>query len=276
MNVFLKTKDYFLSGEQFNLVYDEEHKLLKTHPVPDTLEKYYEAKYISHTDENKSFIGRLYHAVKKRALIKKVRLVKKFIGTSGTLLDIGAGTGAFLVTAKSNGFNVMGVEPSAKARLLAVEKGISMQSAVAHIDSNLKFDVVTMWHVLEHLPDIDQSVQEILDLVSEGGYFFVAVPNYKSFDACYYKKHWAAYDVPRHVWHFSQESMELLAEKWGVQLIKTKPMWYDSFYVSLLSEKYKTGRSNYIKAFFIGLWSNLKAIKSGEFSSLIYIFQTKN
>lgn len=272
-NRYINVKDFSVSGESFTLLENKEYQLLKTHPTPslETLGNYYESSdYISHTDSKRTLFEKLYHVVKTNSLRKKVTLISKY--NSGTLLDIGAGTGDFLVVAKKKNWATFGIEPNLKARNLALEKGVTLKQSLLDFE-NHSFDVITMWHVLEHVPDIQNQIQELKRLLKPNGTIFIAVPNYNSFDAKYYKSFWAAYDVPRHLWHFSKVSISKLFQNYNLKLVKIKPMWFDSFYVSLLSEKYKTGKMNYISAFFIGLYSNLYGIAKKEFSSHIYIIK---
>jgi len=278
-SVFLRLKDYSVSGEKFELIYNSELELLETTPKPslEKLPSYYESEdYISHTDSKRSLTDKLYQFVKSYALKSKLKLINSFQTEERNLLDVGCGTGEFLLTCKINGWNAVGVEPNKKARALTEEKieTETIYSELNEIDSN-QFDVITLWHVLEHVPDLTQYISKLESLLKPNGVLLIAVPNYKSFDATYYKNFWAAYDVPRHLWHFSKTSIKLLFSKSNFLLKKVVPMYFDSFYVSLLSEKYKTGSSNFVKAFFIGLRSNLKAMKTKEYSSLIYILKKR-
>ena len=271
---FISTKDFLVSGETFDLIYDSELDLLRTIPVPsrDQLSKYYESEdYISHTDQNKGLLQGLYQFVKTWSLRKKVNLIEKQNMGVGSLLDIGAGTGDFLITAKKRKWQVSGMEPNPAALKLAAEKGLTLQSDLAAFKDQ-QFDVVTLWHVLEHIPDLDNMISQLTNLVKPRGSLIIAVPNFNSYDARYYEKFWGAYDVPRHLWHFSQSSMNKIFKS-HFELEKTRPMIFDSFYVSLLSEKYKTGNKFSLRAFWIGLKSNLLAGKNNEYSSLIYCFQ---
>ena len=273
-SVYISTKDFLVSGESFQLIYDQKFDLLITTPQPDLKElpNYYKSEeYISHTDSEKGMLSFLYQKVKQRALKKKVALITKSNNGIGSVLDIGAGTGEFLKVASEYGWKVQGAEPNEKARFISKEKGIDLIEDFTEF-SNRQFDVVTLWHVLEHMPNLEKTISQIETLVKPGGTLLIAVPNYKSFDARYYNKYWAAYDVPRHLWHFSKSSMQKLFSK-EFELKEIKPMIFDSFYVSLLSEKYKTGNTFSIKAFFIGLWSNMKAWQSKEYSSHIYCFK---
>ncbi|MFD2588061.1 class I SAM-dependent methyltransferase [Croceitalea marina] len=273
MKPYLKTKDYSVSQEEFELRHDEERDMLVTFPEPKDLEKYYESEaYISHTDSKKTLVDKLYQIVKSYSLKKKVSLLNSFNSSEKTLLDIGAGTGDFLVVAKNHGWQIEGVEPNTNARARAKEKGIHLHSNLEQLKSK-SFEVITLWHVLEHLPNLEKQIKDIVSFLDENGTMVIAVPNFKSYDAKYYGNFWAAFDVPRHLWHFSKKSIEQLFKPHGLQLIESKPMLFDSFYVSLLSEKYKSGRQRMIKAFWIGLKSNLKANGSKEYSSHIYILK---
>lgn len=274
-SVFINVKDHSVSKENFELLMDEKLQLLKTHPQPspDVLPKYYESEdYISHTDGKRSLFEKVYHLIKSYSLKKKVSLINSFHPEKGALLDIGAGTGDFLATAKASGWATTGLEPSEKAKNIAISKGVSFENDIKGIE-NQSFDVITMWHVLEHVPDIEQQIKELKRLLKPNGTIIIAVPNFKSFDAKHYGEFWAAYDVPRHLWHFSKISIEKLFAKENMKLIRILPMVFDSFYVSLLSEKYKNGKMNFFKAFWIGLQSNSKAKRSLEYSSHIYIIK---
>ena len=272
---FLTVTDYSVSKEVFDLYQDEELDMLITHPKPglDVLGRYYEsADYISHTDSKRSLFEKVYHFIKGIALKNKLNLINSLQPNKGKILDIGAGTGEFLFVAQQNGWNTTGVEPSEKAKQIAINKGVSFVEALAQLEDHT-FDVITMWHVLEHVPDLNHQIKELKRLLKPSGYLIVAVPNFNSFDAQHYGKFWAAYDVPIHFWHFSKTAIQKLFQKEQMELVKILPMKFDSFYVSLLSEKYKSGRMNYVKAFFIGLWSNIKAKSDMKYSSHIYILK---
>lgn len=272
---YLKVKDHSVSGEEFELLLDPELQLLKTIPQPSiqNLGSYYESEdYISHTDSKRSLFEKLYHAVKQKALRDKVKLITGLTGSKGNLLDIGAGTGDFANEAQKSGWTVSGFEPSEKARTIAKFKGVVLVDDTAEL-SDGTFDVITMWHVLEHVPDVEKQITELKRLVKPGGHIIIAVPNFKSFDANYYGAYWAAYDVPRHLLHFSKTAIEKLFGEHDIKLVKILPMKFDSFYVSLLSEKYKTGKMSFVKGFITGMRSNLKGMSSGEYSSHIYILK---
>ncbi|MGG5506960.1 MULTISPECIES: class I SAM-dependent methyltransferase [unclassified Myroides] len=267
-----EVKDYSVSQEVFSLYYDRTYDLVMTDPVlsKEKLGDYYLSEnYISHTDGKRNFFERLYQSVKKIALRRKVDLLFRQNNTVGTLLDIGCGTGDFLVEAKKRGWTVTGFEPSDQARALAEKKGIQLIADYKTL-ADASFDVITLWHVLEHIPNLEEQIVEIKRLLKADGKLILAVPNYKSYDASHYKEHWAAYDVPRHIWHFSQNSIVRIFSTFQFKVEEVQPMIFDSFYVSLLSEEYKTGKRNWIKAFLVGLRSNVEARNSMEYSSLVY------
>ena len=271
---FLSVKDFSVSQETFELLYSEELDMLITHPQPslEKLPSYYESvDYISHTDGNTSLFEKMYQFIKGIALKNKLKLINSQ-SQKGRVLDIGAGVGDFLSVAKKEGWETIGVEPSEKAKTIAKTKGVKFVENLSELESN-SFDVITMWHVLEHVPDLEKQIQELKRLVKPTGIVIIAVPNFRSYDAKHYDKYWAAYDVPIHLWHFSKTAIQKLFARENLELIKVIPMKFDSFYVSLLSEKYKTGKMNFIKAFYIGLKSNWKGNQNSEYSSHIYLLK---
>ena len=265
--------DYTVSQESYELLLNKEFDMLVTQPVPSDLENYYKSEdYISHTNASKSFIDKIYQKVRKRTLQNKLKLINSFNLSDKKLLDIGSGTGDFLATCKADKWNVFGVEPSKEARAISEDKNVKAFSDISELEEN-NFDVITLWHVLEHVENLLEYIDILKSKLKPNGVLLIAVPNYKSFDAKYYKEFWAAFDVPRHLWHFSQIAISKLVQQKGMEVIKTKPMVFDAYYVSLLSEKYKTGKSNMLKAFRVGLKSNIKAKSSKEYSSHIYIIR---
>ncbi|MFM7895176.1 MAG: class I SAM-dependent methyltransferase [Flavobacterium sp.] len=274
---FITIKDFSVSGESFSLLLNEEYQILKTHPQPtlDKLGSYYEFEdYISHTDGKRTLFEKMYHFIKRKAIRDKVKLINSYQPLKGKILDIGAGTGDFLLECKNQNWDILGIEPNDKAKGIALGKGVKFGDTIEKLESN-SFDVITMWHVLEHVPDVEHQVAELKRLLKPSGTIIIAVPNFKSYDAKYYKEFWAAYDVPRHLWHFSKTAIEKLFDKQNRNLEDIKPMWFDSFYVSLLSEKYKSGKMNFISGFFIGLISNVSGFFKKEFSSHIYVLKNK-
>lgn len=274
----LVVKDHSVSGEKFELRYNESLDMLETYPQPSlqNLPSYYESEdYISHTDAKRNLFESVYHLVRSYSLKQKLKLINKQSVSGKTLLDVGCGTGDFLQTALKNNWNVCGVEPNPQARNIANKKTNNVVYDADKISEFKKesFDVITLWHVLEHLPNLEEQLALYKSLLKEEGTLIIAVPNFKSFDATYYKEFWAAYDAPRHLWHFSRTAISKLVSKNNMKVVKTLPMMFDAYYVSLLSERYKSGSKNPLKAFYVGFLSNLKAKQSKEYSSHIYIIK---
>jgi 2-polyprenyl-3-methyl-5-hydroxy-6-metoxy-1,4-benzoquinol methylase len=275
----ITVKDHSVSGEEFQLVFDEVLKMYKTEPQPslDKLPSYYESEdYISHTDTQRNLFEKIYHWVRSYMLSKKMALVLQHTKSDGKkVLDIGCGTGDFLAMAQKYKWEVTGVEPDEQARKIAAKKtttDIHNNDWLAEIP-NHSFDAITMWHVLEHVSNLEAQIATLKRIIKPNGTIFIAVPNFNSHDATHYKEFWAAYDVPRHLWHFSQNAIKGLFQKENLKVVKVLPMKFDAYYVSLLSEKHKTGKMNPVKAFYIGFVSNFKAITSSEYSSLIYVIK---
>ena len=245
-------------------------------PEQDAIGAYYASEnYISHSDTKEGFINKLYHAVRRKTLASKMQLIQTETGKQrGNILDVGCGTGAFLHTMQQAGWNSTGLEPdeTARAKAGSLYQVNTLPSPEIFNLTPGSFDAITMWHVLEHVHQLHEYVAQLKKLLTEKGKLFIAVPNYTSNDAQVYKENWAAYDVPRHLYHFSPQSMKILMKMHGLQVNKMKPMWFDSFYVSMLSEEYKNGKGNSINAFWNGLISNIKAVfKKEKCSSVIYI-----
>lgn len=268
-------KDFSISKETFQLVYDKQYKMFRTQfDYSKSIESYYESlDYISHSDETNNLFEKIYQTVKKYSIHKKWYWINKLSNSYQSVLDIGCGTGEFLKYGVNHLHkNGIGVEPNTKARQIAKEKNISVFSSIHEIQSQ-KFDIITLWHVLEHVSNLDEYFTFFKNYLNKNGSLIIAVPNYNSYDAQHYNQYWAAWDVPRHLWHFSKESLPLLMQKYHFHLKEIKPMWFDSYYVSLLSEQYKHGKKRWISAIIHGSISNLKAIFTKEYSSLIYVFE---
>ena len=274
----LTARDYTVSQQTFSIWECRSCTLRFTQDVPDaaSIGPYYRSDdYISHTNTRKGLVNSLYHMVRKQTLSDKRRLLVAATGMKhGKLLDIGAGTGAFVGHMKENGWEVTGLEPDDTARGIALSQNQVELRSISDFYSLApgSYDAITLWHVLEHVHDLHTYVGQLARLLKKEGRIFIAVPNYTSHDADVYQGAWAAYDVPRHLYHFSPDAMENLLTRHGLQLQVTRPMWYDSFYISMLSEKYLRGKGNTVKAVFTGLVSDIKAfVDKSRCSSLIYV-----
>ncbi|MCF8331500.1 MAG: class I SAM-dependent methyltransferase [Bacteroidales bacterium] len=229
---------------------------------------------MSHSNTNKGLSNQLYKIVRGFTLKQKYDLVRRY-KSGKSILDIGSGTGELLNFFKQSGWEVQGIEPDSRARNYAVQKHnipVEDENRISEL-KGLSFDVITMWHVLEHVPNLNQRIQSVRRLLKNDGIIVVAVPNPESFDAAKYGEYWAAYDLPRHLYHFKKKNVKELFAKHDIKLKEIFPMKFDAFYVSMLSEKYIKGKSKFIHAFFTGLKSNNKANKSMNYSSLIYVLE---
>jgi 2-polyprenyl-3-methyl-5-hydroxy-6-metoxy-1,4-benzoquinol methylase len=277
----LDAEDYTVTQQTFQIWECARCTVRFTQDVPSEEEigRYYQSEnYISHSDTNEGLVNRLYHKVRERSLNNKRNLIDQYVSASAgeplRLLDVGCGTGAFLNHMRRYKWAVEGIEPSEDARKKADKLyNLLVYSPEKFFDSSLlEFNAITLWHVLEHVHLLHEYLERLKELLLRNGTLFIAVPNYTSYDAKAYGSYWAAYDVPRHLYHFSPASMRLLLNNHGLQLKAIKPMWYDSFYVSMLSAKYKTGKQNLIKGGIIGAYSNISAFFNKErCSSLIYV-----
>jgi 2-polyprenyl-3-methyl-5-hydroxy-6-metoxy-1,4-benzoquinol methylase len=275
----LSAVDQTVSHETFLIWQCGNCGLRFTQDVPDagSIGRYYQSdNYISHSNTSKGLVNRLYHLVRRQTLSDKYRLIGSATRTrQGKLLDIGAGTGAFVGYMQEKGWEVTGLEPDGTARRVALTDhrvGLLEMDQLFSLPPD-SFDAITLWHVLEHVHDLHPYLERLKTLVRRSGRIFIAVPNYTSYDAQVYQAFWAAYDVPRHLYHFSPDAMESLLTQHGLQLQYSQPMWYDSLYISMLSEKYRGGgHGNNVKAMLTGLVSNMKAfIDKSRCSSLIYV-----
>lgn len=270
---FLTLKDYFLTQEKFELYIDPATELIKTIPQPEELDRYYESEeYLSHDDTSVSLFARFYNFAKVFNLKSKTSLIEKF-ALKGKVLDIGAGVGDLVRALKKQGIDTVGCEPNAKARQVALEKGIELQVNLEPFEAH-GFELISMYHVLEHVPDLEKQKQEILKLLKPQGVLILALPNYKSYDAIFYGMYWAGFDVPRHLFHFNKKAVKNLFDK-EFEIIKMKPMWFDSFYVSILSSRYKKSMFPFVTGILVGLLSNFMAIFTKEPSSITYVLKKR-
>jgi 2-polyprenyl-3-methyl-5-hydroxy-6-metoxy-1,4-benzoquinol methylase len=272
----LLVTDHMISKEQFKIVKCNECGFHFTNPIPtrNNIGSYYKSEeYVSHSSSTKGLINKAYAFVRGITLKRKVQLIQS-ITKGNEIVDIGSGTGHFVNALINSGFSVKGFEPDEDARNFAhTNFTIQLQELSGiHTLDDLSVDVITMWHVLEHVYDLKNDINEYVRVLKNGGKLVVAVPNMSSWDAKYYKSYWAAYDVPRHLYHFQEETIKKLMLQFNLECVSVLPMKFDSYYVSMLSEKYKSGST--LKGILNGFRSNLNASKGG-FSSQIYVFEKK-
>ncbi len=282
-NIFqvFSCKDYTVSGQQFQVWECGDCQVRFTQDVPDesAIGPFYQSEeYISHSNTSKGLINRLYQWVRNYTIKKKVALIRKHSGKeTGAILDVGCGTGEFLAGMKSAGWTIHGLEPDEGARKQAtITTGKPIGEPNELFSLQKQYDVITMWHVLEHVHKLHEYLDQFQELLAKDGVILIAVPNYTSKDARHYGEHWAAYDVPRHLYHFSPRSMRRLLEDHGFDVTDHLQMPFDAFYVSMLSEQYKTGNNRLVSAFLNGLSSWDKA--RGEVmkgSSVLYVVNRK-
>lgn len=273
----IELKDLFLTQEPFKILECKDCGLLYTTPRPnkDEIGKYYKSdEYYSHQENKEGFIPKVYEKVKSINLKNKYTIATEKT-RKGKILDIGCGVGDFLHTMEQQGWEGTGVEPSEEAKAIAKNR-IKAQLLSSEEQENLidgSFDVITMWHVLEHVDALRWQIQQLYRLCKPGGRIIIALPNYKSYDGQYYKAAWAAYDVPRHLNHFNEETIIKIFEESHLKHIKTKKLHWDAYYISYMSEKYLHHSLPLLRGAIKGMISNCKARKSGEWSSLVYVFE---
>jgi 2-polyprenyl-3-methyl-5-hydroxy-6-metoxy-1,4-benzoquinol methylase len=276
----IKTRDYFLSQEEFNICECQKcgFQFTNPRPVKAALAPYYKSEeYISHSNSNQGLIGFLYQRVRNYTLRKKYQLITSY-KSGDQILDIGCATGQFLNEFKRRGWSCTGIEPDETARKFAHDKfGLKTydEDQIANFEDH-SFDVISMWHVLEHVANLEDRVKELKRLIKDNGCVFIALPNIDSWDAKHYKEYWAGFDVPRHLYHFRKEDVENLFINLGFKMHQILPMKFDAFYVSLLSEKYKKNSLYLFSAFFKAMYSNFKASKQRpNHSSLLYVLKPR-
>ena len=267
---YIEVVDHFLTKEKFKIQTTSVPGLLQTNPTPtkEDINKYYKSeRYISHNSRKRGVFFFFYRLLRSVNFYTKYRFLSR-ANDNRNVLDFGSGEGYFLNMLKKRGLNACGVDPSVTSLLPNVYKSIFAEQL-----NSQKFSHITAWHSIEHVHELEKTISRMYDLLDEKGAIIVATPNYLSFDARYYKSFWAAYDVPRHLWHFDKKSLKEVFENKGFKLIKSRPMLLDAYYVSLLSESYKKSIFKIFKSVFVGTISNTLAFFTKEYSSNVFVFK---
>jgi 2-polyprenyl-3-methyl-5-hydroxy-6-metoxy-1,4-benzoquinol methylase len=268
--------DHSISKESFAINSCNECDLLFTNPRPDqdNIWKFYDdSQYISHTNKTQTLKDIIYKLVRLYTTNQKINLIHKY-SHKPTIIDYGCGSGYFLKQVLKNNNNAKGIEP-AKSKTIPKTSLIYnyVYESIEEINKNEKVDIITAWHVVEHIHELTQTLKQLKKRLNKKGYLIIAVPNHLSFDAKYYKEQWAGYDVPRHLYHFSQKCIHRLAKEIKMKVMAIHPMYFDAYYVSMLSEQYRHSSHSFLKGLKIGYQSNKKAKQNGEYSSLIYVLR---
>ena len=260
--------DHLVTGKSFSLTPDDKYQALRTSPVPNNIEPYYDhPDYISHQTKHKGLYHKTYSFLRRLNNRYKLKLIKRHVSEQGAILDFGSGTGAFVDEAHKQGWTAKGFDP-----IMPASKKIKGLYVNNWVKEN-HYDCITAWHVLEHLSKPQEFFSQAHKSLSDKGTLAIALPNYLSFDADYYGEDWAAYDVPRHLWHFTPKGIVDMANDYGFECMEQHPLRLDAYYISLLSEKIRKSRFPWIRATIIGARSNCKANRTGMYSSIIYIFK---
>lgn len=277
---FLTCKDHYATGESFELVRCSGCGFVRTQDFPDEAEigRYYEsADYVSHTDTRRGLMNKVYHAVRRLMLARKADMVEGLVAPKSgrRLLDIGCGTGYFLSTMKERGWQTLGVEKSRLAREAGqAHFALNVLSDIREVSDGERFDVITLWHVMEHLQDLKMVFGRLRTLLADGGALVVALPNRSSYDSAFYGADWAAYDVPRHLWHFEPATFSRLARREGFRVEKYAPMPFDAFYVGMLSERYAGHKLSFVRGMWRGTVALAHALRDPQkSSSIIYVLR---
>lgn len=271
-----KTKDYLVTGNSFEVRLDQQTQIAYTHPQPneEELGQYYASEeYISHGNKKRSVIERIYAIAQNIMLKQKEQWLTKHSTQNKRYLDFGCGTASLVAYLNGKNWDSYGVEPSEKARNFSAVAE-RLYPSIEELPQK-EFDAIALWHVLEHLPDPAKFLKTFYDRLDQQGHLFLALPNFNSYDAKHYGNFWAAYDVPRHLRHFSARGIIQLCEENGFAFVESKGLAFDAFYVSYLSEQHQKNKFAFIKGMMVGCWSNLLALFTQEYSSKLYVFKKK-
>lgn len=274
---YITCQDHLVSQQPFLVQRCEQCQLLFTNPrpTPDTIGSYYKSDaYISHDDTRQGLMDTVYRMVRSYTLQEKEKLIRRLAGKVGAMLDYGCGTGAFLAQCQEKGWAITGYEPDPDARRLAEQRTqTTILKDLNDIRAAESLDVITLWHVLEHVPDLHDTLARLASSLKAGGALVIAVPNPESADAKQYGANWAAYDVPRHLYHFTPKVLKTLLGKHGFTLEQQLPMRFDAYYIAMLSTQHRDGKTNYLESLQQGWRSNVSASRTGNYSSLTYVFR---
>jgi len=273
----IEAKDHLVTGETFKVVYDKALGYASTQTKKQKNSAFYypNETYISHQQNPEGVNGKLYLLVQHLMLKYKYYIFRR--NHSGQhLLDIGGGIGVFADYMSKRGYHASLVEPNSIAREISFNKGIESYHSLADLPNTKKYDTLSLWHTLEHVDNLKDTLQQCNNFLKNNGLLIIAVPNFNSFDALYYGPFWAALDVPRHLWHFTSNGLKQLLEKNGFVLVNTYPLWFDAIYIAIISESYSANKLSFLRGLFIGLYSNIRALFTGEYSSKIFVFIKKN
>ena len=277
-DIFLYTvEDKLVTNKKFNIYSDLKLDIAWTDIGDEKdLSKYYRSeKYDSFKKTPLTFVDYLYNFVQNLMLRYKWLIIKKFIPGKFKSLDIGAGLGVFAKFCLNRGIDQSIVENNVKALKICKNTGLKSFSSINEISNNQKFDLITFWHSLEHMINLDETLNKCYSLLDKNGFLVIALPNINSFDSKYYKEKWAALDVPRHLWHFTKKGIESLLNKKDFILIERYPLFLDVFYIAYLTEKQNGSFLSFLKGIIIGIISNINALFTKEYSSVIYIFKKR-
>ncbi|MEX2568324.1 MAG: class I SAM-dependent methyltransferase [Cyclobacteriaceae bacterium] len=273
-------KDHVVSKESFIICECSNCKLWFTNPRPDkdNINRYYQsANYISHQNKANNIINIIYKIIRNFTIKQKIKWLNEKVNKKGRLLDFGCGTGHFLKAAHKNGWDTYGIEPDIYAAKLAKTKNqVKLLNGLIDLDNHKKFDAITLFHVLEHIHDLNKTLSKLLNHLKKRGTLFIAIPNRNSKDAQDFKEYWASLDIPRHLYHFNQPVMGYLANKFDCRIIDIKPMVFDSYYITMLSNKYRNTNASLLTSTIQGYRSNKQAKENdNNFSSLLFILKKK-
>jgi len=275
--------DYKITQETFSLEKCPECTLIFTvdPPLGENIGRYYESDdYLEHSNRKNDLFSKMYSWGRDLMFGYKYGIIKK-LGPKGKILDIGAGSGYYLNFMSKKGYEVQGIEMSERARNHAKsEHGLHIHpdEMFHNRDFKQKFDMISLWHVMEHLYDLNKVMKRFDELLNPNGSLVIALPNYNALEVQTYKKYWNGWDVPRHLWHFSPQSIRKLVGNHGFEITSMHTMPLDPLFNTLLTNKYRKGNPlvNVLRMGTVGVASLIQGFFNVEkASSIIYIIKRK-